>query len=256
MKEEKFSPAVGRRKTPLDRRPNWKSKGKLRKRCCEVEGRKTTWGTTRKIQTFPHPPVNVAGKVKAAAGKAAGVADRVQASRIQEKSRKEPKNHLLPPTHSLRRNICCRRKSRRRSPAGLKREEELRKNVMELKKEGQPENPPLLPQLRARRKIWPPPENVSKRRTHTHPHGSGSNFTPLWRKGRDEPKWGSFLVQGWPNGEVWGRRKWRKWWKEGCRALSVKMEEGVRIFDKERREGVFGWGEIRWFMVLYSPSLP
>ena len=26
----------------------------------------------------------------------------------------------------------------------------------------------------------------------------------------------------------------------GCRALSVKMEEGVRIFNKERREGVFG----------------
>ena len=28
--------------------------------------------------------------------------------------------------------------------------------------------------------------------------------------------------------------------KGGVRELSVKMEEGVRIFDKERREGVFG----------------
>ena len=114
-RKRSFSPQLAagkpRRKTPLDRRPNWKSKGKLRKRCCEVEGMKTIWGTTRKIQTFPHPPVNVAGKVRAAAGKVAGVADRVQASRIHEKSRKEPKNYLLPPTHSLRRNISCRRKN-------------------------------------------------------------------------------------------------------------------------------------------------
>ena len=49
-------------------------------------------------------------------------------------------------------------KSHRRSPAGLKREEKLRKNVMELKKEGQPENPlPFYLKLRVRRKTWPPP---------------------------------------------------------------------------------------------------
>ena len=139
----------------------------------------------KKNPTFPSPAGHVAGKVKAAAGKAAGVADQAQASRIQEKSRKEPKNHLLPPTHSLRRKICCRRKSRRKSPAGLKREEKLRKNVMELKKEGQPENPPLLPQFRARRKIWPPPE---KCKHSTHTHRSAASIIVPWRRERYKPK--------------------------------------------------------------------
>ena len=133
----------------------------------------------KKNPNFSSPAGSRAGKVKAAAGKAAGVADQAQASRIQEKSRKEPKNHLLPPTHSLRRNICCRRKSRRRSPAGLKREEKLRKNVMELKKEGHPENPSLLPQLRARRKKASAAGKLKVCDGHTHPHGSDPIFTPL-----------------------------------------------------------------------------
>ena len=64
----------------------------------------------KKNPTFPSPAGHVAGKVGAAAGKAAGVADRVRASRSYEESRKEPKNYLLPSTHSLRRNISCRRK--------------------------------------------------------------------------------------------------------------------------------------------------
>ena len=133
----------------------------------------------KKNPTFPSPAGHVAGKVRAAAGKVVGVADRVRASRSYEESRKEPKNHLLPPTHSLRRNICCRRKSRRRSPAGLKREEELRKNVMELKKEGHPENPSLLPQFRARRKMASAAGKLKMCDGHTHPHGSDPIFTPL-----------------------------------------------------------------------------
>ena len=113
----------------------------------------------KKNPNFSSPAGSRAGKVKAAAGKAAGVADQAQASRIQEKSRKEPKNHLLPPTHSLRRNICCRRKSRRRSPAGLKWEEKLKKRYHEVEKERQPENPPpFYLKLPVRRKTWPPPE--------------------------------------------------------------------------------------------------
>ena len=34
-----------------------KREEELRKMCCEVEGMKTIWGTTRKIQPFPHLPV-------------------------------------------------------------------------------------------------------------------------------------------------------------------------------------------------------
>ena len=95
VKEEKLSPTVGRRKISPENAPlvvgRTERQGKLRKWCCGVEVRKTTWGTTRKIQTFPHPPVNVAGKVKAAAG----VADRVRALRSYEEARKEPKIYLL-----------------------------------------------------------------------------------------------------------------------------------------------------------------
>ena len=133
----------------------------------------------KKNPTFNSPAGHFAGKAEPPPEKAAVVADQAQASRIQEKSRKEPKNHLLPPTHSLRRNICCRRKSRRRSPAGLKREEELRKNVMELKKEGHPENPSLLPQFRARRKMASAAGKLKMCDGHTHPHGSDPIFTPL-----------------------------------------------------------------------------
>ena len=61
----------------------------------------------------------------------------------------------------------------------LKREEKLRKNVMELKKEGQPENPPLLPQFRARRKNGLRRRKMKVCDEHTHPHGSDSNFTSL-----------------------------------------------------------------------------
>ena len=66
----------------------------------------------KKNPTFPSPAGHVAGKVRVAAGKAAGVADRVRASRSYEESRKEPKNYLLPSTHSLRRNISCHRKKK------------------------------------------------------------------------------------------------------------------------------------------------
>ena len=70
-------------------------------------------------------------------------------------------------------------KSHRRSPAGLKREEKLRKNVMELKKEEYPENPSLLPQFRARRKMASAAGKLKVCDGHTHPHGSDPIFTPL-----------------------------------------------------------------------------
>ena len=49
----------------------------------------------KKNPTFPSPAGHVAGKVRAAAGKAAGVADRVRALRSYEEARKEPKIYLL-----------------------------------------------------------------------------------------------------------------------------------------------------------------
>ena len=105
------------------------------------------------------------------------------------KSRKEPKNHLLPPTHSLRRNICCRRKSRRRSPAGLKWEEKLKKRYHEVEKERQPENPPpFYLKLPVRRKTWPPPEKEKNFENHLHTHRSAASFFVLWRRERYKPK--------------------------------------------------------------------
>ena len=198
VKEEKFSPPLAagkpRRKTPLDRRPNWKSKGKLRKRCCEVGGRKTIWGTTRKIQTFPHPP-------EAAAGKSKPQPEKPPESQIKHKLQGFKKNHeknqrtisYLQHTPFAGIFVVAGKVAGDRRPDWNGRRS-LRKDIMKLKRKDNQKihplftsNHPFAGKHGRRRRRGKNFEN------HLHTHRSATSFFVLWRRERYKPKWASFM---------------------------------------------------------------
>ena len=182
----------------------------------------------------------------------------VERKGITCKNPKKIPSYLLSPSAAGKDEEARRKMSPSRRP-NWKRKGELRKLCCEVEEGRTTWESQEKSNLLTHRKIWPPPP--------CNPPEKEKKLKITYTR-TDRPRASWFYGEG----RAINRNEQAFWWKErpicevrkkkmvkvggGSARLSVKKEEGVRILIRKRREGVFVWGEIRWFMILYSPSLP